>query len=113
MTPAGEVRRDEVDGDQLWDGEGRLYTRKRSRWLRAREVERLIGRGHPVALYGPDGLAVTWLDASQAGAWWQHAEGHLEVPGTTASEPDASGRTYGAHLWRSNNDVRLGIQIFC
>jgi len=32
---------------------------------------------------------------------------------TAATTTDVAGRTYGACLWRSGDQRRLGVQVFC
>ncbi|MEJ5913323.1 hypothetical protein [Pseudokineococcus sp. 1T1Z-3] len=106
--------RDVVRGDELWSGDGRRWERGRPRWLDARAVSRWVRRGDVVACLGPDGDAVTWWSADEAAAWWSAVSGAFQVPGgSAATAADAAGRTYGACLWRSRDQRRLGVQVFC
>lgn len=104
---------DVVDGDRLVDSSGRVWARKHSQWVSASDAGRLLKRGGPVARYDAAGGPVRWLQPDEAAAWWAQAKDHLEVPGVSAAPPDSTGRTYGAHLWRSGPDRLLGVQTFC
>ena len=104
--------RNRVLADRLWDEAGREWTTKRTAWLTDKQVQQLVKRDQPVVIYGL-GRPMQWLDASEARLWWSHARRHLEVPGQHGASPDAEGLTWGAHLWRREDDRLLGFESFC
>lgn len=75
-------------------------------------IPRRLSATERVALAGA-GQGVTWLTASEARQLWQHARRHFEVPGRSAAVPDEEGLTYGAKLWRREQDRLLMLQTFC
>jgi len=106
--------RNTIAGDQLWDGDGRMWTRRHSAWLSAEEADRWVERGQPIVLRRYDEGPVRWLDGERAAAWWQAVKAHVEAPGRGApSEPDDEGRTWGVHVWRCGSERRLGVTAFC
>lgn len=109
-----EQLRNVVRGDELWDDDGRLWSRGKPRWLDARAVDRWLCRDGVVAYHGPSGDAVTWLSHKEASAWWASTASALEVPGVrSAAAPDPDGRTYGARIWRSGDQRLLSFEAIC
>ena len=106
--------RNTIAGDQLWDGDGRMWTRRHSAWLTAEEADRWVKRGQPIVLHPHDDGPVEWLNGEQAAAWWHDVKDHVETPGRSAApNPDDEGRTWGAHVWRCDSERRIGLTAFC
>ena len=101
-----------VEGDRLWDDHGLEWTTRRAAWLDEREVRRALRRRPRVVLHGP-GQPMVWLDADDVRRWWAGARRSLERRGQYAADPDEHGLTWGAHLWRRDDQRLLGFEAFC
>ena len=99
-------KRDRVDGDTLWDADGREWSTKHTRWVTRSQANSFAKRDGVAGLLDGPGQPVRWMDASETKAWWAHARNHFEVPGTIGAKPDDHGRTWTAHVWR-RADARL------
>lgn len=101
----GDRKNDVVDG-VLSDAAGHEWMTKHSRWATAKQASGFVGRDTPVGLIGSPGQPLTWMKGQASQEWWAHAKRHFDVPGRVDAEPDASNRTWSAHVWE-RGDARL------
>ncbi|MBG6136591.1 hypothetical protein [Longispora fulva] len=65
-----------------------------------------------MVVFGGD-QPLSWLSAAEAKLFWQTIKRHFEVPGEHAATPDSKGLSYAGVLWRCDDRLLLGIQVFC
>ena len=96
----------------LVDDAGREWTASWASWASDKQVRQFLVRDQRVCVRAP-GEDLRWLTADEARTLWDHARAHFEVPGITAAVPDHQGRTWGAHVFRREDDRLLVFETFC
>ncbi len=96
----------------LVDDAGREWTTRWASWASEKQVHQFLGRDQRVCVRAPD-EELRWLAADQARTLWDHLREHFEVPGIAAAAPDEQGRTWGAHVFRREDDRLLVFETFC
>jgi hypothetical protein len=87
-----------VDGDRLWDADGREWTTKHSRWVDVNQAAGFARRESLVGFLDGPGQPVRWATADQTRQWWRQARRHFEVPGRSTAPAEEEGRTWSAHV---------------
>jgi hypothetical protein len=102
-----------IDGDRLWDADGREWRTRHSHWVAVEQAAAFVGRdGLSGFLDGP-GRPVRWSTAVQTRQWWRQARPHFEVPGRVSAPADPQGRTWTAHIWRRGSDRLIVFEANC
>ena len=107
------VSANKLEHDHLWDRAGDEWQTKWSQWASPSQASRFAKRDQGIVVSDGPGEDLRWLSGREAAAWWTHAKGHFEVPGKSSAEPDSSGRTWAAHIFKRGDDRLLVVETFC